>query len=78
MFILEQYFTSKLSAAVREAFNNVYPDIVLNKTTTHQVMMKSLDTKSVCDKFHPADKTDEIMAVLIPSSALDTTIGNDH
>jgi hypothetical protein len=26
VFILEHYFTSKLSAAVREEFSNAYPD----------------------------------------------------
>jgi hypothetical protein len=33
VFILEHYFASKLSAAVREAFSNAYPDKeVPNKT----------------------------------------------
>jgi hypothetical protein len=33
VFILEHYLSSKLFAAVREAFSNVYPDKeVLNKT----------------------------------------------
>jgi hypothetical protein len=36
VFILEQYFASKSSAAVREAFSNAYPDKeVPNETTIH-------------------------------------------
>jgi hypothetical protein len=34
-FILEHYFATKLSAAVREAFSNAYRDKVPNKTTIH-------------------------------------------
>jgi hypothetical protein len=47
VFILKHYFTSKLSAAVREAFSNAYPDKeVLNMTTIHQLVTKFWDTRS--------------------------------
>jgi hypothetical protein len=37
VFILEYYFASKLFAAVREAFSNVYPDTGNNITDTVSV-----------------------------------------
>jgi hypothetical protein len=51
VFILEHYFTSKSSAAVREAFSNAYPDKeVPNKITIHRLVTKFRNTGSVCDK----------------------------
>jgi hypothetical protein len=70
VFILEHYFASKSFAVVREAFSNVYSDNeVPNKTTIHQLVTKFLDTGSVCGKFSWSDKTAEITAVPISSSA---------
>jgi hypothetical protein len=49
VFVREQYFASKLSAAVRESFSNGYPDkTVASKTTIHRLGTKCWDTGSVC------------------------------
>jgi hypothetical protein len=49
VFALEHYFASKSFAAIREAFNNAYPDKeVPSKTTIHQMVTKFRDTGSVC------------------------------
>jgi len=41
VFILEHYFASKSFAAIREAFNNAYPDSEApNKTTLHRLVIK--------------------------------------
>jgi hypothetical protein len=41
VIILEHYFASKSSSAVREAFSNEYPDKEIpNKTTTHRLVTK--------------------------------------
>jgi hypothetical protein len=49
VFILEHYFASKSSAAVREAFISAYPDKkVSNKTTVHRLVTRFRDTGSVC------------------------------
>jgi hypothetical protein len=52
VFVLENYFTSKWFAAVRETFSNAYPDKeVLNKTI--QILAtKFQDTGTVCDREH--------------------------
>jgi hypothetical protein len=76
VFILENYFTSKLFAAVREAFSDVYPDKeVPNKTKIHRLVTKFRDTGSICDKCSLSNKAAEITAVLISSSALAATTG---
>jgi hypothetical protein len=71
VFILEHNFASKSFAAVREAFNNAYPDKeVPNKTTVHRLVTIFRDTEVfVCDKCSSSDKTAEITAVPISSSA---------
>jgi hypothetical protein len=49
VFILEHYFASKSSSAVREAFSNAYPDKeVTSKTTIHRLVRTFRDTGSVC------------------------------
>jgi hypothetical protein len=67
----------KSSAAVRDAFSNAYPDKeVPNKTTIHQVVPTFQDTEVfVCDKCALDDKTAEITAIPISSSASATTMG---
>jgi hypothetical protein len=45
VFILEHYFASKSFAAVREAFNNAYPDKeIQNKITIHRLVTTFRDT----------------------------------
>jgi hypothetical protein len=63
-------------AAICEAFSSLYPEKdTLNKSTIHQLAKKFWDTEEfVCDKDTSSDKTDEIMAILISSSASDTTM----
>jgi hypothetical protein len=76
VFILEHYFTSKSFAAVREAFSNVYPDKkVPNKTVTHMVTYFRMQEVFVCDKCSSSDRTAEITAVPISSSASAATTG---
>jgi hypothetical protein len=49
VFILEHYFVSKSSAAVREAFSNMYPDKeVPNKTTIHRLVIEFRIIGRVC------------------------------
>jgi hypothetical protein len=66
-----------LSVAVRKAFSNVYPDKeVLNKTTILQLVTTfrfGMQEVLVCDMCSWSNKTAEIMAVPISSSALATT-----
>jgi hypothetical protein len=58
VFIHEYYFASKSFAAVREAFNNAYPDKeVPNKTTVHRVVTKFRDTGSVYNRKHVRRRT---------------------
>jgi hypothetical protein len=47
VFILEHYLQWKSFAAVREAFSNVYPDEVPNKTTIHRLVTKFQEKGSV-------------------------------
>jgi hypothetical protein len=49
VFILENYFASKSSAAGREAFANSCPDTeVRSKKTAHRLVTKFRETGSVC------------------------------
>jgi hypothetical protein len=49
VFILENYFASKSSAAISKTFSNAYPGKeVPNKTTTHRLVTKFRNTPSVC------------------------------
>jgi hypothetical protein len=48
VFILEHYFASKSSAAVREAFSNAYPDKEVPNKTIFRRVNKFRDTGSVC------------------------------
>jgi hypothetical protein len=75
VFILEHYFASKSFVAVREAFSNAYPDKELPNKTIHRLVTKFRDTGSVCDKCSSSDKTAEITAVPISSSASAATTG---
>jgi hypothetical protein len=76
VFILENYIASKLSAAVREAFSSAYPDKeVPNKTKIHRLLTKFRDTGSVYGEFSSSDKTAEITAVPISSTASAATMG---
>lgn len=48
VFILERYFASKLFAALRGAFNNLYPNKnVPNKTRIHRLVKKNFGTPDV-------------------------------
>jgi hypothetical protein len=49
VFILQHYFTSKLSIAVHEAFSNADKE-VLNKTTIHRLITTFQGTGSVSNK----------------------------
>jgi hypothetical protein len=73
VFILEHYFASKSFAAVREAFSNAYPDKEVSNKTMHRLVTKF--PVVVCDKCSSSDKTAEIMAVPISSSASAATTG---
>jgi hypothetical protein len=58
VFILENYFTSKSFADVREAFSNAYPDKeVPNETTVYRLVTKFRDTRNVCDRKHVRRRT---------------------
>jgi hypothetical protein len=49
VFILEHYFTSKLSAAVAEAFSDAYPDKeVPNEATMHGLVTIFREKGTVC------------------------------
>jgi hypothetical protein len=53
VFILEHYFTSKLFAAIREAFHNAYPDKeILNGATIHRLTTIFQDAGSVFNGKH--------------------------
>jgi hypothetical protein len=52
VFILEHNFVSKSFAAVREEFNNVYPDKKVPNKAIHRLATKIRDTGSVCDRKH--------------------------
>jgi hypothetical protein len=76
VFVLEHYFVLKSFVAVREAFSNAYPDKeVPNETTIHRLVTKLRDTVFAFDKCSWSDKTAEITAVPIPSSASAATAG---
>jgi hypothetical protein len=52
VFILEHYFASKSSAAVREAFGNAHPDKeVPNKTAIHRLVTTFWCLRKVADIF---------------------------
>jgi hypothetical protein len=58
VFILEHYFASKSSAAVREAFSNAYPDKEVPNEPVHRLVTKFRDTGSVCDRKCPTSDSD--------------------
>jgi hypothetical protein len=70
-------FASKSFAAVREALSRAYPDkVAQNRTTVHPLVKKSGSEKVfVCEKCSSSDRTVEIMALPISSSALPVTTG---
>jgi hypothetical protein len=55
----------------------VYPDKEVPNKTVHQLVTEFCNTGSVCDKFSSSDKTAEITAIPISSSALAATMGYD-
>jgi hypothetical protein len=74
VFILEHYLASKSRAAVHESFSN--DKEIQNKTTMHRLATKFWDTGMfVCDKCSSSDKTAEVTAVPISSSASAATTG---
>jgi hypothetical protein len=76
LFILEHYFASKSFAAVREAFSSTYPNKeVPNKTIYRLVTIFETQEVSVSYKCLLSDKTAEIAAVQISSSASAATTG---
>jgi hypothetical protein len=78
VLILEHYFSSKSSAALRAAFSNVYRDKdVQNKTTIHRLIVKCRHTKGfISYKRSSSDTEAEITAVPIASSAPAATTGH--
>jgi hypothetical protein len=76
VFILEHNFASKSFAAVREAFSNAYTDKEVPNKTIHRPITKFRTQEVfVCYKCSSSDKTAEITAVPISSSASATTTG---
>jgi hypothetical protein len=77
--VLENYFAStSFDAFVKHLTMRTYADVeVSNKTTTHRLVTQFLDTGNVCEKCSPSDKTAEITAVPISSSASAVTTGQE-
>jgi hypothetical protein len=75
--IFEHYIASKSFAAVREAFNNTYPDKEVPNKTEYTDWQQNFETQevSVCDKCLSSGKTAEITAVPIPSCTSAATTG---
>jgi hypothetical protein len=73
----EHFFASKSFADVRKAFVNAYPDKEVPKKTTIYRLVTKFRTEKVfvCDKCSSSDKTAEITAVPISSSASAATTG---
>jgi hypothetical protein len=78
VFIPEHQFASKPSAAIRQAFSNVCPELeVPNKTAIRWLLTTFLYAGSVCrDKRSSRDEAAEITAVPVSSSASTAVTGH--
>jgi hypothetical protein len=76
VFNLKHYFVSKSFAAVREAFNNAYPDNKVPNKNIHRLVTKFLNTGIAClYQLLIERKTAVITATPISSSASAATVG---